>query len=295
MAELRRSRRRSRVDDWALALASQGLHPTVESGRDGFSLRVPSDEMEPAAAVLAAYDAENPPASARPRVGPIDAASLRVASLVSAALLGFFLWTTLHHPAAWLDRGSADAARILAGEYWRAVTALTLHADGPHVVGNALLGAVFFAVVFRSLGAGVGLACVLASGALGNGINAWVRSEAHVSIGASTAVFGALGILAGLGLTRRLRLGLRGRRAFVPVAAGLGLLAMLGTAGERVDLWAHAFGLLAGLVLGVGAGSAWSRPPGRLAQALAGGLAMAAPVGCWVLALAGDPPTGPAP
>jgi membrane associated rhomboid family serine protease len=268
----------------------------VSAGSDGFSLNVPPHEAERGAAVLAAYEAENPPILAAPRVGPLDSASLRSASLVSAALLGFFLWTGLHRNAPdWYERGSADAARILGGEYWRVVTALTLHADGPHVVGNALLGAVFFAVVFRTLGAGVGLACVLAAGALGNGINAAVRSEAHVSIGASTAVFGALGILAGLGLTRRLRLGLRGRRAFVPVAAGLGLLAMLGTAGERVDLWAHAFGLLAGVVLGVGAGGAWSRPPGRLCQVLAGGLAVAAPVGCWILALAGDPPTGPTP
>jgi hypothetical protein len=36
--------------------------------------------------------------------------------------------------AIWFDRGSASAQQILAGEVWRTVTALTLHADLAHVV-----------------------------------------------------------------------------------------------------------------------------------------------------------------
>ncbi|MEZ4602465.1 MAG: hypothetical protein R2861_03365 [Desulfobacterales bacterium] len=38
---------------------------------------------------------------------------------------------------------------------------------------------------------------MLASGISGNLFNAWMYESAHVSIGASTAVFGAVGILAG--------------------------------------------------------------------------------------------------
>jgi membrane associated rhomboid family serine protease len=186
---------------------------------------------------------------------------------------------------AWFERGSADAARIFAGEPWRVITALTLHADGPHVAGNALFGTLFWGAVSRSLGPGMALAWVIAAGALGNLVNAWVRSSAHDSVGASTAVFGAVGILAGLGLTRRLRIGERGRRVLVPIAAGLGLLAMLGTTGERVDLWAHIFGLAAGVPLGVVAGRVVALRPGAAWQWSAGLLGVAAVVASWNLAL----------
>jgi membrane associated rhomboid family serine protease len=286
MGELRRSRRREQADDWALALASQHLRPTVQGDAGGFCLSVPDEEVEHAEAVLAAYDAENRSTPAAKRLDPVDAASLRNASLVSAALLVFFLVTGPRNAAvAWFERGSADASRILDGEPWRVVTALTLHADGPHVAGNALLGAIFWSAVSRSLGPGLALLSVTAAGATGNWINAWLRTGAHVSVGASTAVFGAVGILGGLGLTRRLHLGERGRRIWIPVAAGLGLLAMLGTGGERVDLWAHAFGLFAGVGFGIGAGPLAQRRPGPLWQWSAGLLAVAVVVSSWLLAL----------
>lgn len=286
LAELRRSRRRASADDGALALASQGLHPTVTADGDGFALRVPSDELEHAEAVLAAYEAENRPLRAPPRTPPVDANPLRNASFVSAALLAFFLVTGPRDASVrWFAQGSADAARIFDGEPWRVVTSLTLHADGPHVAGNALLGAFFWGAVSRSLGPGLALAFVTAAGALGNLLNAGLRSNPHVSVGASTAVFGAVGILAGLGLTRRLQLGQRGRRIWIPVAAGLGLLGMLGTGGERVDLWAHAFGLLAGVVLGIAAGRIAPRRPGPLLQWVAGLAGLAAILASWVLAL----------
>ena len=112
-----------------------------------------------------------------------------------------------------------------------------------------------------------------------------LRSGAHDSVGASTAVFGAVGLLGGLGATGRLQVRFRRRNAWVPVAATLGILAMLGTAGERVDLWAHGFGLAAGVGLGLVAGRVMPERPGPLAQWAAGLGAAAAVLGCWRLAL----------
>ena len=93
----------------------------------------------------------------------------------------------------WQNRRYFIDSLILDGELWRAVTALTLHADGAHVAGNAVLGAVFGSAVSRSLGPGVALAWVIAAGTLGNFINAWKHTDSHVSVGASTAVLGAVG------------------------------------------------------------------------------------------------------
>src|SRR5438034_425376 len=70
---------------------------------------------------------------------------------------------------------------------------------------------------------------------------AWLVRRDFVSIGASTAVFGALGALAAFPQHRR--------RAWVPLGAGLALLAFLGTS-KRADLAGHLCGFVAGLLLG---------------------------------------------
>ena len=88
--------------------------------------------------------------------------------------------------AFWFVAGRADAKLILAGEFWRCVTALTLHADMPHVLGNAIFGTLFMGAVFRVLGPGLGGTLVLASGIVGNLVNAFLHGSAHSSVGAST-------------------------------------------------------------------------------------------------------------
>ena len=184
----------------------------------------------------------------------------------------------------WVERGAADARRIGAGELWRCVTALTLHADLPHVLANAVSATVFVGAVCGLLGVGLGSAAVLASGALGNLANAWVRGGDHHSVGASTAVFGAVGLLCALAFSHRRR-GSRRRRVALAVGAGLALLAMLGTAGERVDLWAHFFGLGAGLVVAAPLALRRGGPPGRGLQRALGAAALAVVVASWVRAL----------
>ena len=107
------------------------------------------------------------------------------------------------------------------------------------------------------------LALLLASGMLGNLANAWLQNPAHRAIGASTAIFGAVGLLAAISMVRY-RHHLRPRRRWtLPIAAALGLLSMLGAGGENTDIGAHLFGFLFGLPLGCGAELAmerWGRP-----------------------------------
>lgn len=286
---LRRARRRAPVDEAALVLEASGLHPRIAGGAEGFTLVVAPDEAAPAQAALAAFERENP----RPQPAPAPAPAPRLDPLagthalaVAAALLAFFAVTDARRPdAIWFARGAADAARIVAGEPWRAVTALTLHADFGHVVGNAVAGALFLAGVFRVFGFGVGGALVLLAGAGGNLCNAWLRSAPHEVVGASTAVFGALGLLAGRALVAGRGRGVRGRRAFVPIAAALALLAMIGTEGERVDVWAHGFGLAAGLGLGALASGLGATIGSPRTQRLGGAAALAGIAGAWALAL----------
>ncbi len=288
LTALRGTERRNCVDEWALVLEASGLRPVVCRAPPGWQLCVPADEAERARIALETWERENPRAEAPPTDPEVlDPHAIRHALAVAAALLGLFLLTGAgRSDSIWFERGAADAVQVLDGEPWRVVTALTLHADLGHVVGNGVAGALFLAGVFRIFGLGVGAALVLAAGALGNSLNAALRGSEHVVVGSSTAVFGALGLLAGRGLARGRARGLQGRTAFLPVAAALALLAMIGTEGERVDFWAHGFGLGIGIALGAatcGAGT------GRLAapalQRGAGALALAVLAGAWLLAL----------
>ncbi|MFW6334190.1 MAG: rhomboid family intramembrane serine protease [Desulfosalsimonas sp.] len=154
----------------------------------------------------------------------------------------------------WSDFG-ASAAKIADGELYRVVTALFLHADGLHLLGNMAGLAVFATAVCHVAGWGAGILMVVFAGASGNMINAWLYEYGHLSIGASTSVFGAIGILSGYQFFRKRRDAGRKAAAWVPLGCGMALLGFLGT-GERVDLTAHLFGFLAGVVIGIGYGMA---------------------------------------
>jgi membrane associated rhomboid family serine protease len=210
-----------------------------------------------------------------------------VASATTGILiLVFFIVTDMSNPTmSWFERGAADAHNIRNGELWRAVTALSLHADVAHALSNAVAVALFLGLLSSLVGAGVGGALILLAGALGNLANAFLHAPPHVAVGASTSVFAAIGMLGGLGVVTRRR-GTVGRRgAWLPVGAALALLGMLGTGGARVDVWAHLLGLLVGGVLGVLAARVTPRPAGVGIQWACGAAAAAVLFYCWTLAL----------
>lgn len=150
---------------------------------------------------------------------------------------------------------SSSRGMIEANEWWRPFTALFLHADFLHLLGNLLSAAFFAPFVSRALGPLRAWLLILACGTFGNTLTAWTRyPETYISIGASTAVFGALGILAGLGFSNSMREPSQGSwmRMSTPVVAGFVLLGLLGggTEGGNTDVMAHAFGFGSGLVCG---------------------------------------------
>lgn len=150
---------------------------------------------------------------------------------------------------------SSSVALIAGGEWWRPFTALFLHGDGLHLAGNMALGCIFVILVSKSIGAWKGWLLTLLSGTLGNAITSFVTyPESFVSLGASTAVFGALGILSGIGLVENFRQELRMPwvRVLAPIIAGLVLLGWFGGAapGSNTDVFGHVFGFSAGVFSG---------------------------------------------
>ena len=145
--------------------------------------------------------------------------------------------------------GRMHAASVVAGQWWRAVTALTLHVDVAHLASNIAFGALFGYMAARLLGGGIAWLAIVLAGTLGNLVNGYVQEPDHSSIGASTAVFAALGILVAHALrdiTDRDRL----LRRWKPLIGGIVLLALTGVGGERTDVVAHVTGFLAGLLIG---------------------------------------------
>jgi membrane associated rhomboid family serine protease len=276
--EIRRAPDRRRAEEWALVLEAAGIEARVERAADGWPVFAAAEDAARAREALAAYDGDatrGEEDAERPGGG----AGLAVA----AVLAGAYVLTGPRGAFGTAFRaGAAVAERIVAGEWWRAVTALTLHADAAHLLGNAATGFVFTTAVCRGLGPGLGVTLVLATGVAGNAAAALVRRTASSSVGASTAIFGAVGLLCGRAAVRAARGRRPGRRAWVPLAAGLALLALLGTS-ERADLLAHVTGFVVGLPLG--AMTAATPPPRPAVQALLAAGSAALVAGAWALAL----------
>lgn len=190
----------------------------------------------------------------------------------------------------WLTAGGLDGVAVRSGDWWRVITALTLHGDVGHLVANLFFGAVFGALVSQYLGAGVGWATILLAAGVGNALDLALLPATHRAIGASTAVFAALGLAGALmwraESRRHVQAPTRWARRFAPLIVAIMLLAYLGTGDARTDAVAHLTGFAAGLF--AGALFEALRPPwlaSRSVQQLAG-LGTVAVVGfCWYVAV----------
>ncbi|MEJ2638418.1 MAG: rhomboid family intramembrane serine protease [Desulfosarcinaceae bacterium] len=215
---------------------------------------------------------------------PLAAAWSSVVVAVGLALLHLLISIEGQSVLFYESFGAVDKL-IRGGEYYRCVTALLLHSSLAHLLGNLAALMLFGPFVCRRFGHGWGWLLILLSGVGGNYINAWIRGAPHLvmgphlSVGASTAVFGAVGMLVAVNSRRRATEKLRWRR-WTPVAGGLGFLAFMGSA-PGSDLLAHLFGFFVGLGIGAIADT-WLSPPvrGRY-QALSAGAALAIVFWAW--------------
>lgn len=149
-----------------------------------------------------------------------------------------------------IQKGMLSANEALSGEWVRVFTSLTLHGSNLHLFSNMLLLWIFSCAISQYWGVGQAWLYILLSGGMGNLMNALLYHSNHNSIGASTAVFGALGIMSGIGA----RLGTVRNQSFkyrvAPLFAAICLLALLGS-DPNTDIMAHAFGLISGALIGL--------------------------------------------
>ena len=261
--------RREHFMPWLALLSSQKIPYRVEF--DGFEplILVPWDWAEQAEQEFSIYEARHadwpPPqeeavqetekAAARPLV--TDEAFC-VFLLFFALLFRFYLFVggSLEGMNRWHEVGIWDNALVRDGEWWRSLTALTLHSEATHVLSNVFWGFALGCLVGTETGAGVGLLSMTMAGFLGNGLMAVIGMEGHRALGASTMVFGLLGILGAL----HTRKAWRRHRQFpggpiiklipwTPLLAMVAMLSLNGT-GPGTDLMGHALGFGVGTLIG---------------------------------------------
>ncbi|MGV1099822.1 rhomboid family intramembrane serine protease [Thiovibrio sp. JS02] len=236
----------------SLVLSAAGIPHQVEASEAGWLLLV-AEEMRPlAAAELGLFLEENrdwPPARPfAPAEEKVVEQAPPVLPVIGALVVFHFItgaWSTHNR---WFVNGVLGREQVLEnGEWWRLLTALTLHADSVHLFGNAALGGVLAYFLCRHLGSGVAWFAVLFSAVVANLVNVFLHDNLYSSVGFSTAVFSMVGMLSGM----RLRRVGDWQELVLALGSAAALLALLGSSGERTDLGAHFWGIGVGFAVGL--------------------------------------------
>ncbi len=232
-------------------LRAVGIASVIDFDAEQYLLRVEGIDAAQALRHLRLYEIETrraPPQPAPPRPYPNAISGCLIYGLV-LLIVGYAVANGLWRLDAF-ELGELNAGRVQSGQWWRAWTALTLHLDGAHLVSNLVAGVWFGYLAARQIGNGVAWLLIVSGAALANLIEALLGPATHRAVGASTAVFTALGLLAAHAWRARFHLPQRWALRWAPLVGGAVLLGWLGTAGEGTDIVAHALGFVVGTVLG---------------------------------------------
>jgi rhomboid protease GluP len=233
--------------DLGLTLLAADLAYWVMPDPEGFALMVERADIESIRHLLSA-----PPGTRERFLQPEQAPTTSRIGPVAAfwsLIVALSLLATTSAPEIISLGGLLSDGVLQGGEWWRPVTALTLHADLGHLVANLVAGVFVTLALAQRIGGANAILATLSAGILGNVLAVLIRYQSSIpSIGASTAVFGALGVLCALpGLLRHLG---RSRMSWVPLATGIVVLGIYGSGGAQTDVLAHVTGFAAGWLIG---------------------------------------------
>ncbi len=234
------------IRDDSLVLLSQGIsHRLFRTIEGPFQIFILPEHEDRARVQLALYRNENPPKEENPPI-PLSFSLQPLWVLLAPViftLIDFSDKISLH------SRGISDAGKVLKGEWWRSLTAQTLHGDTRHLASNLLCGYIVmnmitFRIPLLRLAPFIAIAAAIANICVSLTVQTDFRS-----LGFSTFVFAAIGCLAVIefrlmpkethGLLRR----------FAPLFGATSLAVFLGL-GENADILGHAYGFVAGLFCG---------------------------------------------
>lgn len=255
------------AETYSLVLASAGIGSELHPGGQGWELWTEDALCQEATRIIRAYSEENRNNEVSSQQPELQEYGRTLAGLWGALILLLCHVSIIQNGGVdlYAPMYGASSELILRGELYRCATGLLLHADVLHLAGNMLGIGIFATAVCSVAGWGVGWLMIVASGIVGNLMNACFYETGHLSIGGSTAVFGSVGILSALQFCSKIGNSDQRLKALWPFAAGIALLGFLGSS-KNADLLAHLFGFFSGILLGTLYFLVAKHPPGRMTQ-----------------------------
>ena len=234
------------IRDDSLVLLSQGIsHRLIRTEEGPFQIFILPEHEDRARLQLALYRKENPPKEENPPI-PLSFSLQPLWVLLAPTIVTLIDFTD---KVNFHSRGISDASKVLKGEWFRSLTAQTLHGDVRHLASNLLCGYIVmnmitFRIPLLRLAPFIAIASAIANLCVSFTVQTNFRS-----LGFSTFVFAAIGCLAVIefrlmpkethGLLRR----------FAPLCGAASLAVFLGL-GENADILGHVYGFIAGLFCG---------------------------------------------
>lgn len=278
---------RAESAEFSLVLDSRSVpHERVETGGE-WLLQVPPAAVGVANDELDRYRSERMVRREEPPdMVPFPGSNIGAASYAAVLILVAYAAGVAAFGRDWFEAGAIRSQTGAAAHWWRAFTALSLHLDQEHLLGNLLFGAGIGILAGRMFGPGVAWLGIVLAGGTANYADMLLSPDGHRAVGASTAVFAALGMLAGFGWGQRLKLRERRLYRWAPLFAGSCLLALLGAGNEHVDVLGHLLGFICGIFAGwLFARMGIPRTRDVRDQLVAGALTLFLMGGAWLFAL----------
>ena len=235
------------IRDESLVLLSQGISHRIDRSEDGpFQIFVEPEKRRTAQFQIRLYHRENPPRTDNPPL-PLKFTfqPLWVLSVpVFCTLLDFSGAISQMNNA-----GIADAGKILRGEWWRTITAMTLHGDSRHLAGNLVSGFLALSLLHYRIPLAKLVPFLAVASAVANFFVALTVQTNFRSLGFSGFVFATIGCLAVIEFRLMPRETHGMLRRFAPLCGAASLAVFLGL-GENADILGHLYGFIAGLLCG---------------------------------------------
>ena len=152
--------------DLSLVLTARGIrHQRIADTRGLLLLVVQAVDARIAGDEIAAYRAERETVPAQPpALGNHPGAWIGVAAYAAVLMLFAILTQQAVLGVDWRRAGMLIAHAVIGNEWWRAITALTLHADTGHLANNLGFGGFFGFFLGRYFGPGIAWLAILAAG-----------------------------------------------------------------------------------------------------------------------------------
>ena len=236
------------IRDYSLVLLSQGIvHRFLRSEEGPFEIFVSPEFETRASEQIELYRKENPPKEENPPL-PLSL-SLQPAWVllvpVVCTVLDFGNFVERMHFA-----GLSDASKVLHGQWWRTISALTLHGDARHIASNLLSGYIVLNLMSYRLPLARMAPFLAVASAVANFFVALTVQSDYRALGFSTFVFAAIGALAVIEFRLMPRETHGMLRRFAPLCGAASLAVFLGL-GENADILGHAYGFIAGAICGL--------------------------------------------